>query len=112
MQPELVLDLLLLDEANPRSVAYQLAQLHDHIDRLPGSLSPTHRAQESRIAISLLTAVQLAEVGEFTGANPEGRRENLENLLNRLSSDLRLLSEALTRQYFSQAVASRQFSVP
>ena len=112
MQPELVLDLLLLDEANPRSVAYQLAQLHDHIDRLPGSLSPTHRAPESRIAISLLTAVQLAEAGEFIGANPEGRRENLEILLNRLSSDLRLLSETLTRQYFSQAMASRQFSVP
>jgi uncharacterized circularly permuted ATP-grasp superfamily protein/uncharacterized alpha-E superfamily protein len=112
MQPELVLDLLLLDEANPRSVAYQLAQLRDHIDRLPGDRSPIRRAPESRIAISLLTAVQLAEAREFIGTNADGRRENLENLLNRLSGELRLLSEALTRQYFSQAVASRQFSVP
>jgi len=112
MQPDLVLDLLLLDEANPRSVAYQLAQLHDHIDRLPGSRSPIRRAPEERIAISLLTAVQLAEVREFIGANQEGRRENLEILLNRLTGELRLLSETLTRQYFSQAVASRQVSVP
>jgi uncharacterized alpha-E superfamily protein len=112
MQPELVLDLLLLDEANPRSVAYQLAQLHGHIDRLPGSRSPIRRAPESRIGISLLTAVQLAEVGEFMGANSEGRRENLETLLNRITSELRLLSETLTRRYFSQAGPSRQFSVP
>jgi uncharacterized alpha-E superfamily protein len=112
MQPELVLDLLLLDEANPRSVAYQLAQLRDHIDRLPGSRSQIRRAPESRIAISLLTAVQLAEVREFIDANPEGWRANLEILLNRLTSELRLLSETLTRQYFSQAAASRQFSVP
>jgi uncharacterized alpha-E superfamily protein len=112
MQPELVLDLLLLDEANPRSAAYQLAQLHDHIDRLPASRSPIHRATEARIARSLLTAVQLAEAGECVGANPEGRRENLEILLNRLASELRLLSETLTRQYFSQAIASRQVSVP
>jgi len=112
MQPELVLDLLLLDEANPRSAAYQLVQLHDHIDRLPGSRSPVRRAAAARIAISLLTAVQLAEVGECIGANPEGRRENLEILLNRLTSELRVLSETLTRQYFSQAIASRQVSVP
>jgi uncharacterized alpha-E superfamily protein len=112
MQPELVLDLLLLDEANPRSVAYQLAQLHDHIDRLPGSRSHIRRAPEARIAISLLTAVQLAEIGEFIGANSEGRRENLEIFLNRLTSELRLLSDMLTRQYFSQSIASRQFSVP
>jgi uncharacterized alpha-E superfamily protein len=112
MQPELVLDLLLLDEANPRSAAYQLAQLRDHIDRLPGNWSPLRRAPESRIAISLLTSVQLAEVGEFIGVNPAGRRENLEIFLDRLTSELRLLSETLTRQYFNQAIASRQVSVP
>jgi uncharacterized alpha-E superfamily protein len=109
LQTELVLDLLLQDEANPRSLAYQLVQLQDHIERLPGS-SPDHRAPEARLAISLLTAVQLAEVHQLVEVNPAGRRENLEMLLNRLSSDLRLLSETLTRQYFAQAVASRQFS--
>jgi uncharacterized alpha-E superfamily protein len=112
MQPELVLDLLLLDEANPRSAAYQLVQLRDHIDRLPGNWPLIRRAPESRIAISLLTAVQLAELGECIGANPAGRRENLQIILDRLTSELRLLSETLTRQYFNQAIASRQVSVP
>ncbi len=111
MQPTLVLDLLLLDEANPRSVAHQLARLREHVDQLPGSRSPIGRPPEARVAISLLTSVQLAEVGEFMTANAAGRRANLENFLNRLSSELRLLSETLTRQYFNQTVASRQFSV-
>jgi uncharacterized alpha-E superfamily protein len=112
MQSELVLDLLLLDEANPRSLAYQLARLRDHIEHLPGSRSLIRRPPEARIAISLLTAVQLAEAREFMCTNSEGSRANLEALLNRIASELRLLSETLTRQYFSQAVASRQFSVP
>jgi uncharacterized circularly permuted ATP-grasp superfamily protein/uncharacterized alpha-E superfamily protein len=116
MQPELVLDLLLLDEANPRSVAYQLARLREHIEQLPGSRSPIHRPEEARLAISLLTAVQLADVGRFLSpyspsANAGGAA-NLESFLNGLASDLRLLSETLTRHYFSHAGPSRQFSVP
>ncbi len=112
MQPDLALDLLLLDEANPRSVAYQLTRLREHIERLPGSQGPSRRAPEARIAISLLTAVQLAEAGELMSAGMEGSRANLKDLLNRVGADLRSLTEALTREYFNQAAASRQFSVP
>ncbi len=112
MQVDLVLDLLLLDEANPRSVAYQLVRLREHIEQLPQSRSLIRRPPEARIATSLLTAVQLAEVTEFMCSDAEGRRTNLEKLLNRLTSELALLSETLTRQYFSQAMPSRQFSVP
>jgi uncharacterized circularly permuted ATP-grasp superfamily protein/uncharacterized alpha-E superfamily protein len=112
MQVDLVLDLLLLDEANPRSVAYQLVRLREHIEQLPQSRSLTRRPPEARIATSLLTAVQLAEVTEFMCGDTEGRRTNLEKLLSRLTSELALLSDTLTRQYFSQAMQSRQLSVP
>jgi uncharacterized alpha-E superfamily protein len=112
MQPDLVLDLLLLDEANPRSVAYQLARLREHIEQLPASHPSIGRPPQARIAISLLTAVQLAAVEDLMNADTEGWRANLENFLSRLTEDLRLLSEALTREYFNHAVASRQFFVP
>jgi hypothetical protein len=39
----------------------------------------------------------------------EGRRSKLENLLDRLTSELWWLSDMLTLAYFSQAVPSRQF---
>jgi uncharacterized alpha-E superfamily protein len=112
MQPDLVLDLLLLDEANPRSVAYQLARLREHIEHLPGSRPPSGRPPEARIAISLLTAVQLAAAGDLMSADSGGWRANLESFLSDLTGDLRLLSETLTRQYFNHAAPSRQFSVP
>ncbi|HUI80860.1 MAG TPA: circularly permuted type 2 ATP-grasp protein [Bryobacteraceae bacterium] len=111
MQADLVLDLLLLDEANPRSVAYQLARLREHVDQLPGSRSPNRRPAEARVAISLLAAVQLADVREFMCVNGDGRRDHLESLLNRITNELRLLSETLTSAYFSQAAPSRQLSV-
>lgn len=112
LQPELVLDLLLLDEANPRSVAYQLARLREHIEQLPGSRQLIGRPREARLAISLLTTVQLAAAGRLMNADAGGWRTDLDNFLSRLTGDLRLLSETLTRQYFNHAVASRQFSVP
>jgi uncharacterized circularly permuted ATP-grasp superfamily protein/uncharacterized alpha-E superfamily protein len=112
MQADLVLDLLLLDEANPRSLAYQLVRLREHVEHLPASRSLIRRPPEARTAISLLTAVQLVEVRELTCVSPQGRRTNLESLLNRLAGELRLLSETLTRDYFNQALPSRQFAEP
>jgi uncharacterized alpha-E superfamily protein len=110
LQTDLVLDLLLLDEANPRSLAYQLVRLREHAEHLPGSRSLIRRPAEARIAISLLAAVQLVEIRELACVNPEGRRDHLESLLNRLKGELRLLSETLTREYFNQALPARQFA--
>jgi uncharacterized circularly permuted ATP-grasp superfamily protein/uncharacterized alpha-E superfamily protein len=110
MQPELVLDLLLLDEANPRSVAYQLVRLREHVEHLPGSRSRSRRPAEARMALSLLTRVQLAEARDVMAEDSEGRRSKLENLLDRLTSELWSLSDMLTLAYFSQAVPSRQFT--
>jgi uncharacterized circularly permuted ATP-grasp superfamily protein/uncharacterized alpha-E superfamily protein len=111
LQADLVLDLLLLDEANPRSVAYQLARLREHIEELPGSRSLIRRPAEARLALSLLTGVQLAEARDFMCENSEGRRANLESLLARLTGELWKLSETLTGEYFNQALPSRQFTL-
>ena len=105
LQADLVLDLLLLDEANPRSIAFQLARLREHVEQLPGSQTAIRRPPEARLALSLLTAVQLADVREL--ARVDGRRaaEAREALLGKLVADLTLLSETLTRAYFSHAIA-------
>jgi uncharacterized circularly permuted ATP-grasp superfamily protein/uncharacterized alpha-E superfamily protein len=112
MQADLVLDLLLLDEANPRSAAFQLARLREHVDQLPESRSLSRRPVEARLALSLVTAVQLAEAAELVRPDETGRWTNLENLLTRLASELRLLSETLTRVYFSHSIPSRRLSAP
>ncbi len=42
-----VIDLLLLDETNPRSVAFQVAALIDHVDQLPRDADERRRARRS-----------------------------------------------------------------
>ncbi len=102
-----VIDLLLLDETNPRSVAFQLAALLGHVDNLPVIVSPPARSAEQRIMLSLSTAVRLAEIPVLCQANSTGHRKPLAMLLGQLDADLPKLSEAITRDYFSHAEARR-----
>ena len=110
IQADLVLDLLLLDEANPRSAAFQLARLREYVDDLPKRGSSARMAPEWRIAVKLLSAVELAEASELMGINKNGDRSEAEALLASLAEGMRLLSEAITLDYFDHALASRQMA--
>ena len=108
VQVDLVLDLLLVDEANPRSIAFQLARLREHIGELPGSRTSIRRPAEERMALSLLNTVQLIDVRELARSGGRAAAEAREGLLGKLIADLSLLSETLTRAYFSHATQSRR----
>jgi uncharacterized circularly permuted ATP-grasp superfamily protein/uncharacterized alpha-E superfamily protein len=112
LQTDLVLDLLLVDEANPRSIAFQLARLKEHVDQLPVSHVSIRRPQEARQALALLTSVQLADVRELGRTDDAGAATAREALLERLTGDLTLLSETISRAYFSHAAQSRQLAAP
>ena len=58
------LDLLLSDETNPRSLAFQLAALEQHLSNMPGGRKAAERALEERIALGALSRVRLADVAE------------------------------------------------
>ena len=100
-----MLDLLLVDEANPRSIAFQLARLREHVDELPASQNAIRRTEEARTALAILTAVQLADVREI--ARQDDTRVAL---FSRLVADLSSLSDRLSRAYFSHATRSRQLA--
>jgi uncharacterized circularly permuted ATP-grasp superfamily protein/uncharacterized alpha-E superfamily protein len=108
VQVDLVLDLLLVDEANPRSIAFQLARLREHIGELPGSRTSTRRPPEERMALSLLNTVQLIDVRELARSNGHPAAEARDALLGKLITDLSLLSDTLSRSYFSHAPLSRR----
>ncbi|HTW66345.1 MAG TPA: circularly permuted type 2 ATP-grasp protein [Bryobacteraceae bacterium] len=108
VQTDLVLDLLLVDEANPRSIAFQLARLREHIAELPNSKTSIRRPPEERAALSLLNTVQLLDVRELARSNGHTAAEARDALLGKLITDLTLLSDALTRAYFSHAAQSRR----
>jgi len=108
LQTDLVLDLLLVDEANPRSIAFQLARLREDIDQLPNSQNAIRRPPEAHLALGLLTAVQLVDIRELTRPGSPAASAELDNLLARLTADLNKLSDTLTRAYLSHVAQSHQ----
>jgi len=103
-----VIDLLLIDETNPRSVAFQLAALADHADRLPRFEDMLDRTPEQRQILSCLAAVQLADATQLARADRRGRRTELDQLLARVPIALAELSETVGRHYFSHADLGRR----
>lgn len=100
LRAPLVVDLLLCDETNPRSVGMQLASLRDHVDALPEHAEIGRHSMEQRLALKLVTAVRLVDVDTLAGPA-------LAEMLNGLKTDLFDLSDALTAQYLSHLQTAR-----
>ena len=105
-----VLDLLLADDSNPRSLVFQLAALNAHVENLPRDKAIPHLNHEMRLTMSALSSVRLMEIEKLCQARPNGVREDLETLLAKLDEGLPALSESITRTYLSHAETSRQLS--
>ena len=90
----LVLDLLLLDETNPRSLAFQIAAFSRHMEGLPHK-GPTG---DRRILLSLLTSIRHANVEVMAG---EPGRDTLAKIMDEQLQLLPELSNALARHYFN-----------
>ena len=97
----LVLDVLLVDETNPRSVGYQLQAISHNFDALPQSPQSAPQSGERKLILDLLTRIRLADVHELAEAGDDQSRDAFKKLFTQLVSDLPLLSEAITRRYFN-----------
>jgi uncharacterized alpha-E superfamily protein len=103
-----VLDLLLLDETNPRALAFQLAALDAHVQRLPRDESRPVRSREERLALAMLTRVRLLDVEDLCEPGRQGTRARLDEALQGFTTDLAALSDTITRSYLSHAQPSHQ----
>ncbi|KAB2910950.1 MAG: circularly permuted type 2 ATP-grasp protein, partial [Hyphomicrobiaceae bacterium] len=97
----LLLDLLLIDESNPRSVAFQLAALSRHIDTLPQSGDGGARIEEQRTILSLLTQLRVVQASALAQTAADGTRPELERVLGQQVALLPPLSDAIGRRYFN-----------
>ena len=103
-----VVDLLLLDETNPRSLAFQLAALDAHVQRLPRDQSLPTRSAEEKLALAMLTRIRLLDVDDLCAPGANASRARLDTALRGFASDLAALSDTVTRSYLSHTVPSRQ----
>jgi uncharacterized circularly permuted ATP-grasp superfamily protein/uncharacterized alpha-E superfamily protein len=101
LQPAPVLDLVVLDDSNPRSLMFQLKAIDSHLDAL-------WNVSAVRVPISVEDIEQniAGAVAQFGGDEQSWRHEGLALAMLRDASqeaaeDLDDLSEAITRAYFS-----------
>ncbi|HEU4692157.1 MAG TPA: circularly permuted type 2 ATP-grasp protein [Vicinamibacterales bacterium] len=104
-QPQLplVLDLLVADATNARSMAFQVAQLADHVDHLPRDQRAPSPAQEQQIVTHMAEAIASADLDAQGQPDEHGSFAELHGLLLTISDDLRRLSDVVTYYYFSHA---------
>jgi uncharacterized circularly permuted ATP-grasp superfamily protein/uncharacterized alpha-E superfamily protein len=107
LQTAPVLDLLLADETNPRSLAFQVAALAESIDRLPRDPALPGRSTEQRLVLAVLTELRLADPDALARAEPSRHRPKLDALLSRIEADLPVVSEVIAASYFSHLQTSR-----
>jgi uncharacterized circularly permuted ATP-grasp superfamily protein/uncharacterized alpha-E superfamily protein len=103
-----VLDLLLADDSNPRSVIFQIVQMEEHMKVLPLEqqqvpISPGRKAIAAlRIDLTLADMYRLSAVKSRAGL-----RSHLDRLTRRIEEGVDELSEIVARTYFSHSLGQR-----
>lgn len=106
-----VLDMLLADESNPRSAAFQLVRLQEHLALLVANGGAAGLSAPERIVLRLLTDMRLADftaLGGIETNDRRNRREHLGRLLAIWIDELRMLSDVISREYLVHITESRQ----
>ena len=105
-----VIDLLLTDDTNPRSLAYQLVLLADHVERLPRNQTQPLLALDQRLAIGLLHDIRMIDVPMLVDLHARGQSAPLVELLTVLEDRLPKLSDAINHQYLIHAGPAQQLT--
>jgi len=94
------LELLMLDANNPRSLAFQIERLKEHVAKLPGALVGQRLSAEERLTLEASSILDLLDLQELLLVSENGVRENLDQKLSRLYYLLNALSETIAAEYF------------
>lgn len=95
-----VLDLMICDETNPRSVIYQLIQASAHVEALPQDSRDANHALDQGLAGALVSLLRRADVRSIAGDFEEGDAGPLETLLGDVEATLPELSDLISHRYF------------
>jgi uncharacterized circularly permuted ATP-grasp superfamily protein/uncharacterized alpha-E superfamily protein len=104
------LDLLLMDESNPKSLAFQLSQLAAHVEHLPRPNDRRFATPEERMALEMLTAVRLLDLTGFSCDDGEEKRTSLTLFLQTMEARLKAFAQQITAHYLSRVLSTPHFS--
>jgi uncharacterized circularly permuted ATP-grasp superfamily protein/uncharacterized alpha-E superfamily protein len=101
-----VLDILIFDETNPRSLGYQLAKILEFVSKLPVQSDAAPPAAE-KIALRLYTAYRTSDIRQILA--DENPQEKFGQWLDSLGTLTNELSQSLAETYFTYV--EEQFSI-
>jgi len=108
IQLPLVLELLLLDESHPRSLAYQFQQLSTQVAALPRIQRKSQLSAEERLILKAYTDLRLCSVLELTQVDEDaGVYIELDRVLAQTTQMIWQISDVIAEAYFSHAQTSR-----
>lgn len=98
-----VLDLLLMDASNPRSLAFSLESLRTHLSGLPSSTGSSRPERLLDDVVDLLDRTDIATLTAIGGLE----RPNLDAFLDAMTSQLARLGAAIAELHFASGPAPR-----
>lgn len=107
-EPAPLIDLLVIDETNPRSVGFQFAALADHVAALPDDAANPVPSGERRAVMAALAQLRLADVERLVALDDLGGRRELAVLLGRLETLAREFADAISHRYLVHSTPRRQ----
>lgn len=110
-QIPLVLDLLMTDTTNPRSMIFQLNQISQHLKAMPGNKARAVLTQEQRLTVAMQNELQLANLYDVSQLNEDGHRKDLQVMMSNMEDKLPLLSNAIAGRFLIHAGLPRHFGV-
>jgi uncharacterized alpha-E superfamily protein len=87
-----IADLVLFDEENPRSLAFQFERLRTDLRALPSSTGST---RPERMIDEIAARLRRQDPADLEHVTDDGRRDELAELLDGMHTDLRELSELI-----------------
>jgi uncharacterized circularly permuted ATP-grasp superfamily protein/uncharacterized alpha-E superfamily protein len=108
LQAAPVLDLLMNETGNPRSLAFQVTDLSEHCAALSATLTAAEWpfAKQNRVE-TVAANLFAADPVELCRPDPDGSRWHLDNLLVAMGIALEGLSDSITNTWFSHAEMER-----
>ncbi len=100
-----VLDLLIAEQGNPRSLSFQINALSEHASNLPRDTSGSSGTAEQLRISELLARIADADLLELSRPAKEGSPPAIADWLAQFDTEFSSLSEELTQHYFSLTVA-------
>ncbi len=106
LHPEYVLELLLKDTSNPRSLLFQLEALENNMNRLPKYNDPEDVPVPKRLAQDACDLVGGTNLHALCERDREGNMAAFGELGSQLKGNLYDISDALTAQHFSHLTSA------